>query len=421
MLRIFFIAQRYAQQQVKKTWVHRLSRLTCYSTALSTAVLALVVSTMNGMTHVFQALFDRDRAVLKIIPKQGKTFTENQILKTKIRQLPSVQEVVELLEERVLLQYNGIQILTTLKGVAPSFVQSEGYKQYKQIDLDAKTFFASKPKIAPAIVSNSLAKRIKTTPDCSTPLTVFYPKNQGLSISLDRFYKKGMLAVCGAFVTSSQKEDKLVLVPIGFVEQLTNRLQQRTAWELVLPEDARAQTKTMLQKLLPPELRVVERCSQNEARQKAIFVERLSVYFVFSLVVMLACLHLFFMLCILILEKQKDLSSLAAIGTTSNQIKQIFIYTGLWISAEGVCYGLGAAWLLGKLQQTFGLLTLYTLPHQGPTAYPVEMHVSDFLCIAGGTLIASLATALWPAKKAAQIAYPTKNEVCVRDLQYTKA
>ena len=241
-------------------------------------------------------------------------------------------------------------------------------------------------------------------------LTVFYPRNQGLSISLDQFYKKGTLTACGQFMPPSQKEGMLVLVPIGFVEQLTNRLQQRTAWELVLPEHARAQTKTALQKLLPPELTVVERCGQNEARQKAIFVERLSVYFVFSLVLMLSCLHLFFMLCILILEKQKDLSSLAAIGTTSRQIKQIFVYTGLWISAEGVCYGLVIAWLLGKVQQTFGFLTLYTLPHQGPTAYPVEMHVSDFLCIAGATLATSLAAALWPAKKAAQMAYPTKNE-----------
>ena len=85
MLGAFFIAKRYAQRQVKKTWVHRLSRLTCYSIALGTAVLVLVVSTMNGMTPVFDALFDTHTATLKITPKEGKTFPENKNSAASIR------------------------------------------------------------------------------------------------------------------------------------------------------------------------------------------------------------------------------------------------------------------------------------------------------------------------------------------------
>jgi lipoprotein-releasing system permease protein len=218
------------------------------------------------------------------------------------------------------------------------------------------------------------------------------------------------LEVSGLFSITDTIDSKYIITPINFVEKLTNCLHKRTYWEVIIENGANVtKTQADIQKLLPKELKVSNRYEQNAAKRNAIYIERLSVYFIFTLVLLLASLHIFFMLCMLILEKKKDIALLAALGAAPTQIGKLFLYNGLLVSLEGILYGLIIAVTVGFLQQKFELITLTKLSRTGSVAYPVAMQGSDCLSIAMTTLIFGAFASFWPAKQAVKLANKEKN------------
>jgi lipoprotein-releasing system permease protein len=404
MLISFFIAKRYARKQDKTTLVYRLSRLSCYSTALGTTILLLVLSTMNGMANLLSSLFYSYSSALKIEAKKGKAFVNNQKLKESITHIPNVKSIVEILEETSLIRFKGQQAIIMIKGVSTNFSESDFYKNCTR--MDSTTFFEERDENYQAIMDINISRLLQLdTHSRDTTIKAFYPRKNSLNASINQQYKKGILEISGLFSTHKM-DGKYIIAPINFVEKLTDRLDERTSWEIVLKnEDTNLdKTKASIQKLLPSDLKISSRYEQNGARQKAIFIERLSVSFIFSLVLLLASLHIFFMLCMLVLEKKKDIAILSAIGTKPDQIGKLFFYSGLLVSMEGTLYGLIIAWILGFLQQKFGMITLTTLRNTGSVAYPIDMCGNDFLYTAILTILFSSLGSLWPAKQAMKLA-----------------
>ena len=74
---------------------------------------------------------------------------------------------------------------------------------------------------------------------------------------------------------------------------------------------------------------------------------------------------------------------------------------GLLIALSGAVVGMVAAWGLGWLQQTFGLITL-GVQTSLVDAYPIEMQVSDFVYTGIGVVLMTLLAAYRPAQLAAK-------------------
>ena len=390
----FFIAKRYVKKHGHTTLIHRLSRLSCYSMALGTAILVLILSTMNGMEKLLSALFYSYTPVLKIAPKIGKTFVYDAKLKENMMHLSGVTDIVEVLEATALVRLHRQQAIVTLKGVSSNFTESDFYRNCAR--MDAVTFLG-KPQATAGI---GVSQLLQWAPD-KNRVEVFYPKQGGHH--LNKPYKRMTLEVNGLFSIAKQIDRKYMITPIRFVEGLTDGFNKRTHWEVVIEDTADLErTQASIQKLLPDGYKVTNREEQNETRRRAIFIERLSVCFIFALVLLLAALHIFFMLSMLILHKQKDIAILSSLGATPGQIGKVFFYNGLLVSLEGLLYGLILGWGLGFLQQKFGIITFTRVRHKTP--YPIEMHGFDFLYIAMVTTVFSMLASLWPVKRAIQLA-----------------
>lgn len=392
----FFIAKRYRKKQGNITLIYRLSRLACYSTTLGTAILLLVLSTMNGMEKLLSTLFYAHTPPLKIVSKTGQSFIPDEGLKKNVLELSGVKEIVEVLEASALIRIHSQQAIVTLKGVSSNFPASDFYKN--ALGMDGLTFLeGSYPE---AIAGRGLSPLFQSK-ICNNRVEVFYPK-QGAH-NLNNPYKCLTLEIAGFFSIAHKIDKQYMITPIGFVERLIGGLHQRTYWEIVLPDGVcLKQTQNAIQTLLPNNLAVIDKEGQNEPRSRAIFIERLSVWFIFSLVLLLASLHIGFMLCMLIVHKQKEIKTLVSLGATSKQVGRIFLYNGLLLSLEGICYGLVIGCLLGFLQQKFGLITFVTA--RSKVAYPIEMNGLDVLYTAGLTMLLSGLASLGPMKRARQLA-----------------
>ncbi|TDG93355.1 FtsX-like permease family protein [Cardinium endosymbiont of Culicoides punctatus] len=399
---VFFITKRYTQKHTKQTLVYRLSRLSCYSTALATTILLLVLSTMNGMEKLFSSLFYAYTVALRIETKTKSCFYRDNELKEKIKRMINVTDVVEVLETTALVGLNGKQAITVIKGFSNNFTESDFYK--KSIRMDATSFLDPSDNKYKAIIGTHIGKLLQLDVIRNhTMLTFFYPKRNASPHSINQpyTYRCKKLAAGGLFSIEPKIDSKYIITPIGFLEDLTDRKNQRSYWEVVLRDETKIKsTQQAIQQILPKELKMSNRYQQNECKNRAILIEKLFVYFIFSLIVLLTSFHLFFMLCMIILAKKKDIAILSLLGITQNQIGRIYFYNGLLVSLEGILYGLCTAFTMCFLQQKFKIVHFIKLKTAGAISYPMDIHACDFIYTAILAICVGILASLWPMKRA---------------------
>jgi lipoprotein-releasing system permease protein len=107
-------------------------------------------------------------------------------------------------------------------------------------------------------------------------------------------------------------------------------------------------------------------------------------------------------LSMLVLEKQKDISILKAMGMQNSQIKKIFMATGILLSIIGASIGCLLATIICIVQQHFGLVKLGGNGSFLIEAYPVKMKWEDFILVMITVIIIASVASIIPSIKAAK-------------------
>jgi lipoprotein-releasing system permease protein len=130
--------------------------------------------------------------------------------------------------------------------------------------------------------------------------------------------------------------------------------------------------------------------------------ERWAVYAILTLMLIIASFNIIGSLSMLVIEKEKDIAILKTMGMQNNIIQKIFLSTGVLLSMLGAVIGCILALVICLLQQHFGFVKLGSGDSFLIDAYPVKLHVFDFvLVLATVVLIAALAS-LIPSIKASK-------------------
>jgi lipoprotein-releasing system permease protein len=104
----------------------------------------------------------------------------------------------------------------------------------------------------------------------------------------------------------------------------------------------------------------------------------------------------------MVLEKNKDIAILMAMGSTSRQIMKIFMLQGVLIGIAGTTIGaiLGvtSSWILDHYRVIQLPLDVYFIPY-----LPFRVRPDDFLMVTTTALIISFLSTLYPALRASRI------------------
>ena len=122
---------------------------------------------------------------------------------------------------------------------------------------------------------------------------------------------------------------------------------------------------------------VKDRLEQQPIYYKVFRSERLGIYLILALIVLISTLNLIASLSLLVLDKQRDIAILRSMGMQLRQIRSIFRLEGVMISAMGVVAGLVVGFVICFIQQRFGLVKMGS--NFVVTAFPVAMRAIDFL------------------------------------------
>ena len=140
----------------------------------------------------------------------------------------------------------------------------------------------------------------------------------------------------------------------------------------------------------------------NKNLFSAIKLEKLTMFVILSLIVLVAAFNIISTLIMVVMEKRKDIAILKSIGASSKDIMIIFIAQGVIIGLIGTSLGLMSGFLIGYLEKTYHIIS-YPSWIFHITTLPVRITPGEFIVIGFSALFLSFIATLYPSYKAGKI------------------
>lgn len=376
---------------------------------IGTAALILVLSVFNGFEGMVKSLYSSFYPAWKLVPQTGKVLTLRDEQLRAITRLPGVTALSRVVEEKALLQAGDNQTMVQLKGVEDAYRQVSGVSS-QLVNGSYGLGTSEQPQV---VMGAGVADALGVYADRNlVPLTVYLPKKTNtLQLDWTRDIQIGLLQTAGTFMIQQDFDNRYAIVPIGFMQaSLGMDATQCNAVEIAAVDDADEKVlRSSLLAIMGKQCIVQDRYEQNQSLYAVMRTERWIVYAVLSLILVVAAFTMIGALTMLVLEKQKDISVLQALGADRAGILRIFLSEGLLLAAGGGALGMLLAATLAYLQINYHLI-----PLQGGTFlidyYPVALRVTDFLLVGGTVLLIALLASWLPAYKASRTPFSLRAE-----------
>jgi lipoprotein-releasing system permease protein len=345
---------------------------------VGSAALVIILSVFNGFENVVLSMYNNFTPEIKIEPALGKTFDPAAAPFQELKKDKRIENYTEVLQEKALLRYGDAQYIGLVKGVSNSF--------FKRKDLDStlvegdfnleqdSTHFAAIGSSVKLYLSANINDELRD-------IEVLSPrKNAGTSlIPANEFVIRAIHPV-GVFQIQPSY-DETIIVPINFSRKLLEEEKAISSIEIYAKTgESTEDLQQHIEKLLGPHFVVKNRIQQDQQLYKTLNIERWSIFFILTFVMIIAIFNIVGTLTMLVIDKKKDIAILTSIGADTGLIRKIFFMEGMMISLTGCFAGMLTGFIFCLVQQRFGLISMGQESFI-TDAYPVAMKVSDFVLV----------------------------------------
>ena len=393
------VARRYLFAKRSTNAINIIAGISVFGIAVGTAALILVLSVFNGFEDLLSDLFGHFNPELKVTPAKGKTFDVDSLALTRIRALPGVAIVSETLEEIAFFEYEGSQDFGVLKGVDSNFARVNGIDSTVQ---EGAYLLAEEDRNCAVLGAGMRNKLSVNVHNPIGALTVYMPveKQEGV---LDKPFKIRYAYPKGTFAIQQDFDNQYILTNIGFMRELVDAPPGRvSALEIrCRPGVSPASVKSALPGILGEGYIYKDRYEQNEAFFKVMKLEKWMGYAITCLMLVLMAFNMVGALWMVVLDKQKDISTLKSLGASDQAVRGIFLTEGLLLTVLGMVIGMAAAVGVYAVQKTYGIVTI----PQGflVESYPIALRIRDFIPVTCTVLAIGFLASLPPAARAVRV------------------
>jgi lipoprotein-releasing system permease protein len=391
-----YIAKRYLFAKKSRNAINIISVVSVAGVAVGTMALIIILSVFNGLETMVSAIFNTFDPDIKITAVEGKTFIADTSRLKLLANVEGLSCYSLTIEENALLKYGDRQFIATIKGV------DDNYAMVTNIDSSMweGDFILRSDKGRPfAIPGIGVAQYLGIRINFITPLNIFVPRRTGsTNINAENAFNKKFIFPSGIFEVEKEYDSKYVYIPIEFARELTEIEDGVSSIEIKFTEqaDPRIVQKNVI-KIYGDRFIVQNRYEQQEIFYKVMRSERLAIFFILTLILIIASFNIIGSLTMLIIEKERDIEILKSLGADNNLIRKIFIFEGWLISIIGAFTGILLGFVICWLQQTYGLVKLQS-ESLIMDSYPVVMKIKDFIIVPGTVLLIGYWAAWYPVR-----------------------
>lgn len=373
-------ARRYLFSPKSRSVINLIAALSVVAVAVPVAAMVILLSVVNGFDGLIRANHSHFDADLRITPREGQTFEPAKLDTVRIARTEGVAALSVILEQQVLLEHDGAQLTTTLRGVDDRYGEVIPYREMitlgegviRQGDLDY------------LLIGETTWARMGLRSMADADLTLYAIRRGGFSSLMPiGSYVRRTLPVKGLFRIGYADETAFVLAPLRVAQQLFDRKERASAL-LIRCDDGYAikEVQRALQRELGEQYLIENRDERNASFYRLVQLEKWGIFFIALLVLAVASFSVVGALSMLIIEKRQDRQTLRAMGATEPFIRSIFRREGMLICLVGGVLGLTTGIVLCLVQQHVGVIGMPTA-HFITKSYPVELRPSDLVPIVG--------------------------------------
>lgn len=394
-------AWRYFKAKKSTNAINIISWVSVVAIVLITAAFIILLSVFNGFEGLVKSLYSTFYADLRIVPKDAKSITVTPLQFSKMKVIYNIQAFSKIVEEKTLLQNGEIQTIVYLKGVDDEYQNVTGVSQ----KLIRGQFKLGDTDNALVVLGSGIENALSVISDRNLyPLTAYLFK-RGVNINVVDPYQTFSaenIATSGTFFIQQDIDNKYAITNIGFMKQmLAMAPDEYGSIEISLRDNGKVdETKTELSKIFGDDYIIESRYEQNKSLYSVMNLEKWAIYGILTLMLIVAAFTMIGALTMLVLEKQKDIQILKALGADNRRVRRIFLTEGILLAGMGAIAGLTLAVIICWAQVKYKLIRIeggtFLIDH-----YPVELRLSDFLLVMVTVMLIAFLASWFPARKAA--------------------
>ena len=393
------IAKRYMMPGRGEAFIALVAGISLVAVMLGVAALVIVMSVMNG----FRAeLLDKIVGLNghAIIQAYGGRLENWQGVLKEVRATPGVVRASPLIEQPLLASFNGRGEAILVRGNTP-----EDIRRIEEQKISGNLFElkpgASKVAIGARLAEN-LGARVGDTITIINPqgrATPFGTVPRQIGYEIAAIFEIGVYDYDQAFVVMPMQDAQTLLLvgdSIGMIEVKT------------VNPDTVSQTLAPLQRKLAGQAVISDWKTINASLFEALAVERVAMFVVLSIIVLVAVFNILSSLIMLVRAKTRDIAILRTMGTTRRSLLKIFVTTGFVIGALGTVAGLLLGFVFLYFRQpivrAMEFVTgqnLWDPSIRFLTELPSRTDPGEVMTISVMALVFSFVATLYPALKAA--------------------
>jgi lipoprotein-releasing system permease protein len=399
-------AWRYFKAKKSTNAINIIAWISVLAIAVGAAALIIVLSVFNGFEGLVKSLYADFYADVRVAPAHSKFLALTQQQLTEIKKITGIKQVSLVAEEKAVLVNDEYQSIIYLKGVDEAFPQVSGLPGH----IIKGEFNPGKADEPYLILGAGIENAVGVEPGKNiTPLTVYLPNRKSTSFSGTEALNSYNVNVSGSFALQQDFDNSYAITNMAFVKYMLDLApDEYSAAEVKINDVSKMdEVKESLQNLLGPAYNVQTRYQQNQSLYTVMQVEKWVIYCILSLILIVAAFNMVGALTMLVLEKQKDIAVLKAMGAGKAYIQRIFINEGFVLASIGGGAGIIIAVIICFLQVKFKLVKLggsFIIDY-----YPVKMTAPDFLLVIATIFIIALLAAWIPARKASRQLFTLKS------------
>lgn len=405
----FLFAWRYFKAKKTTNVINIIAWISIVAIVIGTMALILVLSVFNGFEGLVKSLYSSFYPDLRISPASGKTISVTQEQLDKLKGIGDIRNFSLVAEEKALVQNGEYQSVVHLKGVDDQYRYVTGVAdnlvngEYDLGDLET-------PKL---ILGAGVEGALGVYADRNIfKLRIYLPRKSNTDqINLLEDISNDTIRTSAAFTIQQEFDNKYGITNIDFVKRaLKWQADEYSAVEIALKDPSTAgDTRKEIRKIFKETYLVQDKYQQNQALYSVMNMERWAIYGVLCLILVVAAFNMIGALTMLVLEKQKDISVLYALGGDRSFIRKIFISEGMLLALIGGAAGMLLALIIALLQIRFHLIPLsggsFLIDY-----FPVKLRLMDFLLVGATVFVIALLAAWLPSKKAAGQEFVLRSE-----------
>ena len=405
----FLFAWRYFKARKSVNAINVIAWVSIIAIIIGTTALILVLSVFNGFEDLVKSLYSSFYTGLKISPASGKSITVSAEQLQRLKGITGIKNFSLVVEEKALVQNGDFQSVMFLKGVDDNYRYVTGVADHiVKGEYDLGT--VESPKL---ILGAGVEGALGIQADRNIFVLKIYLPRKGSAEQLDPLndISNDSIRTSSAFMIQTDFDNKYGITNIDFVKRaLKMDADQYSGVEISLQDPTLAKgLQVQLRKIFGENYKVQTLYEQNQSLYAVMNMERWVIYGVLCLILVVAAFTMIGALTMLVLEKQKDINVLHALGSTRNFIQKIFLTEGLLLALIGTAAGMLLALVIALLQINYHLI-----PLQGDSFlisyFPVKLRPADFILVSATVFVIALLASWLPSRKAASQEFSLRSE-----------